>query len=288
MNRKLLVTVSLLAVIVLAMFVPLGENASAVHDKAFDRSVGAFAIAKGLNAVISVIQGTEINASPAGVGVTITVGEILDPMNDLIERFSWIMLASSVSLGIQKILLSFSELLWLKLCLSLFITSIMVSVWYRPFQKYFPITLIGRAFIVLLILRFGAVGSIYLEEMIYDHLMQKDYQVALVALNDTKTDLDTIAIQSKHRASMNKEQGILDSIGNSIDQMQNFFDIETRLTSIKGSLEDTQKEVLNLITIFVLLNILIPILFLWITLSLLRWAIVGSIDKVAIRTWLYQ
>ena len=53
----------------------------------------------------SVIQDTEIAFSPAGVGVTLAVGEILDPINDLIERFSFVMLVSTASLGIQKILL---------------------------------------------------------------------------------------------------------------------------------------------------------------------------------------
>ena len=43
-------------------------------------------------------------AAPAGVGVTITAGEILDPLNDLIERFSWLVLMASASLGTQLVL----------------------------------------------------------------------------------------------------------------------------------------------------------------------------------------
>ena len=60
-----------------------------------------FATARGINAVISVLQGTEIDA----LFITITVGELLDPINDLIERFSAIMLAALGVLVVLKLML---------------------------------------------------------------------------------------------------------------------------------------------------------------------------------------
>ncbi len=39
--------------------------------------------------------------------VIVAIGEVLDPINDLVEQFSLVMLASMTSLGIQKILLNF-------------------------------------------------------------------------------------------------------------------------------------------------------------------------------------
>ncbi|MGM0534163.1 MAG: hypothetical protein ACQERK_06700, partial [Campylobacterota bacterium] len=60
-----------------------------------------FGVSKGLNAAVSLAQGTEVGPP----GVTFTIGEVLDPINDLVERFSWVMLASIASLGVQKILL---------------------------------------------------------------------------------------------------------------------------------------------------------------------------------------
>ena len=41
---------------------------------------------------------------PVGVGVTLTIGEVLDPLNDLVERFAWLALVASVSLGLQMTL----------------------------------------------------------------------------------------------------------------------------------------------------------------------------------------
>jgi len=86
------------------------DTSSKYHvDKSFNRALIAFGIAKTLNGVISVAQGTEVAIQPAGIGVNLIPGQILDPVNDLIERFSWIMLASSTSLGIQKVFLTMSS-----------------------------------------------------------------------------------------------------------------------------------------------------------------------------------
>lgn len=72
-------------------------------DESFKQAIIVFGSAKALNGVISLAQGTEINLP----FIVVAIGQILDPINDLVEQFSLIMLASLVSLGIQKILLNF-------------------------------------------------------------------------------------------------------------------------------------------------------------------------------------
>ena len=53
-------------------------------------------------------QEAEIAMQPAGIGLTLSPGEVLDPVNDLIERFSVVMLFSASALGVQKLLLASS------------------------------------------------------------------------------------------------------------------------------------------------------------------------------------
>lgn len=67
----------------------------------------SFATARTLNAVISVVQGTQVELQPGGVGMTFTPGQVLDPINDLVEQFSLLMLAASVSFGVQLALIKF-------------------------------------------------------------------------------------------------------------------------------------------------------------------------------------
>jgi len=89
-----------------AWYRPLQDVANAQVDAGLKRALISFASARALNAVISVIQGTEFSIQPIGVGVTLTSGQVLDPVNDLIEQFSTLMVVASVAFGVQKVLLA--------------------------------------------------------------------------------------------------------------------------------------------------------------------------------------
>lgn len=73
-------------------------------DSALVKATASFAVARGLNGIITVFQESSVSAGVV-VGGSVAVGQVLDPVNDLIEYFSWVMLASIVSLGVQKLLL---------------------------------------------------------------------------------------------------------------------------------------------------------------------------------------
>ena len=93
---------TLLALLALAAAVTgiADDTAESYADEALKRALVTFAAARTLNGVISVVQSTEV-----GVGVTVAVGQILDPVNDLIERFSGVMLVAASSLGLQNVML---------------------------------------------------------------------------------------------------------------------------------------------------------------------------------------
>jgi hypothetical protein len=61
-----------------------------------------YGTARGINALVSALQGTELDMWL----VTFSVGELLDPINDMIERFSGVMTWAITALVIQKLLLA--------------------------------------------------------------------------------------------------------------------------------------------------------------------------------------
>ena len=105
LRSRLGLVILLLLVAVLAVTPVLDQRAAQNYESLFQRALVTFALARTLNGVISAVQGTEVALQPAGVGVTLTPGELLDPVNDLVERFSWLMLGATVSLGVQQVLL---------------------------------------------------------------------------------------------------------------------------------------------------------------------------------------
>ena len=101
------------------------------YQNLFERALITFALARTLNGVISAVQGTELALQPAGVGVTLTPGEVLDPVNDLVERFSWIMLGATLSLGVQQVLLDIGQWWFMKLLVAALALAWLVYAWNR-------------------------------------------------------------------------------------------------------------------------------------------------------------
>ena len=91
---------ALVAIVALAWAKPLDAIAETQVDAGLKRALTSFAVARVLNGIISVAQGTEIALTPGGIGANLTPGQILDPVNDLVEQFSELMLFASVAFGI--------------------------------------------------------------------------------------------------------------------------------------------------------------------------------------------
>jgi hypothetical protein len=106
--RNKLIIVSMVFLLLLNLMPYADTAGDRYFDKALKNAAVTFAVARGLNGLISVMQHAEISAAPAGVGLSVAPFQILDPLNDLVEQFSSVMLLSTVSLAIQKLLLTFS------------------------------------------------------------------------------------------------------------------------------------------------------------------------------------
>ena len=72
-------------------------------ESLFQSAITTFVLVRGLSTAIPVFQGTEVAIEHSGVWVVLTSGQILDLVNDLTERFSWVVLAPGTSLGAQII-----------------------------------------------------------------------------------------------------------------------------------------------------------------------------------------
>ncbi|RLA50123.1 MAG: hypothetical protein DRR42_13970 [Gammaproteobacteria bacterium] len=143
------------------------ENYSAVYvDNALKGAGIIYTTARGINALVSVLQGTELDA----VMLTFTIGELLDPVNDLIERFSGIMLFALGSLAVQKILLelvshtAFNSLLTLIAIATAFALLFGKHKIYEIFFKSFILMAVLRFSLGLVVIANGWVDMIFLEE----------------------------------------------------------------------------------------------------------------------------
>lgn len=272
--QRYLLTALILSSVLLAFYTPLDRRGQDYLDSAFERSLLSFAVARGLNGVLSVAQGTEFAIQPAGVGINFTPGEILDPINDLVERFSWVMLLSSSSLGVQKVLLSMSGWGWLTVGLSLVALLYLVSLWWRNASIISAQRYISRFFLLLMILRFSVPVVALLNEWVFEQFLHQQYNVAS---NELKKASDEIASINKETGTFLSGQNKSDEGVGLFDQAINLYnsaleqvDFDKRLERYSQAAEDVSENTINLIVVFVLQTIILPLLFLWLIVGLFR------------------
>lgn len=79
------------------------KKADCYFSNAMTKAGAAYGVCRVVNASVSVIKESHIQIEPAGLGVALAAGQVLDPLDDMTERASDILITAIVSLGIQKI-----------------------------------------------------------------------------------------------------------------------------------------------------------------------------------------
>lgn len=85
-------------------FPQIEEQTDAYFESSITQAATVFATARAVNAGISVLKESSISGAPAGIGVEVALGQILDPVDDVVERLSDILFTTIISLGIQKVI----------------------------------------------------------------------------------------------------------------------------------------------------------------------------------------
>ncbi len=238
-------------------------------ESGFNRALLTFAVARSLNGVISVAQGTEVAVQPAGVGINFTPGQILDPINDMIERFSWVMLASTTSLGLQKVLLQIFASSHFTLLLAVTMALALVMLWRRGIGWEGMSLFFYRATLVLLLLRFAvpvvALGS----ELLFTTFLQQQYDTSTQNIEQARDDIGRI---NKQRGveSLPQEQSLLGRAKEWYQSTLSSIDFESTLQQYQQAATHVSEQFVQLIVIFVLQTVVLPLLFLWLIGRLLQ------------------
>ncbi|WP_428738434.1 hypothetical protein [Sulfurimonas sp.] len=258
---KIFLSFIIIFLLLISVAIPIDSHAMQLQNEAFDRSMIAFGIAKSLNAIISLIQGTELSITPVGLGLTLSVGEVLDPLNDMVERFSWVMLLSTISLGIQKLLLIVSAKLFVQIMLFVSGTVTLGIVWYKKLHqsKFFSYSL--KLFILLLFLRFSAVMFIYFSQFTYTTILQNEYEQSLQVVESTKLELQEY--QHQNTQKMQQDESFFDSLKKSYDSSLESLNISKQIESLEQKTDKAFGNIVTLITIFVVQSIILPLVYIW-------------------------
>ena len=268
---KWLLSVVLLLAAVLAM-TPLNDRHAATdYEQLFQRAFVTFALARTINGVISVVQGTEVALQPAGVGVTLTPGEILDPVNDLVERFSWIMLGATISLGVQNVLLDVSAW-WLIQALVVALAAwLVIRLWHPGQGDKVNLALLSKVFLLLLFIRFAVPVMLIANDMVYQLFLEPRYQESTEVITVAGRELEELSRETSAQPAEEGEGGVLDAIANAWNNTVDAVDISGRFERLRARAGEIIEHLVQLSVVFILQTGLLPVAFLWVFLQVFKW-----------------
>ena len=277
-TRKILWTIVILVAVAGALSGHIDRVSEQQAEDALTNALVTFAVARTLNGVISAAQGTEVALEPGGVGVVLSVGEVLDPINDLIERFSAVMLVATSSLGLQALLLNITG--WWGVSAFLVVAAIaFVAVLWAPGSAASSYASpILRVLLVALFVRFALPILITGTTLISDTFLAPEQQAATAVLESTTQDIEEMNEESRATAAATEDQSLMDRLGDMIDDSLESMRVGDRLSALKESASRASEHIVSLIAIFVLQTILLPLAFLWLLVEGVRG--IGSYSRI--------
>ncbi len=314
-TRKLLQTILILVAAAVAISGVADDISRQQAEQGLKRALATFAVARTLNGVISVAQGTELAVEPGGVGVIMTPGQILDPVNDLIERFSSVMLFAASSLGLQLVLLEITSWVVITALLVAALAVWLVATWSDRVKANRYVAIILRVTVFLAFLRFAMPVVIISTHFLFETFLSDKHDSAAAELSVTATEIEELNIrydevapaenggpgiegpQSSANGSDDNSgsiegttdlselgarwasaakswyagiKGSAEEWGASVADWFGSMNVSARMTQLQQSATNATSHIVNLIVIFVLQTIILPLGFLWLFIELLK------------------
>lgn len=279
--QRVALVVALAIMVACSWLIPVEIAANEQVDAGFKRALVTFATARALNGLLSLLETTEISATPVGVGVKFSPGQLLKPVNDFVEQFSHLMLIASVAFGIEKILISIGSS-WMA---SLLLTAAAIIWSYFHIKKQWAPAGCSRILAVLLMIRFAMPIAIIGSDALFNQFMSDEYNSSQQLLDTASGQFGYIQSKTAAPAAAPVEQrGLLDKvIGLWVRNPQDatplgrqdagvtslgWFplpdDLTSKIENVKLAAKHWAENIIKLIAIFLLQTLLLPIFFLWV------------------------
>jgi hypothetical protein len=260
MKMRMVLAVVVALMVACSWLVPLESVASQQVDAGLKRALISFATARALNAVISVVQGTEVAVQPAGVGINFTPGQILDPVNDLVEQFGQLMLVASVAFGVEKVLITMGAH-W---AISVLLTVTAIAWAYGYLRHRASPAWLTQVLVILLMTRFAMPLVIIGSDQLFREFLAADYQASQQVIEVASGQITKL---NAAVAPAPEEQSMVDKITGWVSRNA---DIKPHLESLKQTVEQTTERIIRLMVIFLLQTLVLPVLLLWVLWGIVR------------------
>lgn len=264
--RRALAVMALAILLPLSWLGPLDHLAKDSVEAGLKRALITFAAARAANAVISVLQETTVSLTPGGLGITSAPGQVLDPINDLIEQFSSLMLAASISLGVQLLLVNIGGATAVSAVVTVALLAWAAFMWLGRGSPHW----MTRILVLILFLRFGVPFAALGSELAFRSTLENEYAQAQAQVEITGRSLLGLSTDPK----VNQNESMFERARRwLLDERQS---LVGKLDEIKANAEKLVRHVITLAAVFLVQTMLLPLLFMWLGMRILRMSIMAA------------
>jgi len=265
-TKKIIISMLILSFSVF-LFLTQGRKVpylDAQADKYFSNTIAkatlAYATTRAINAGVSVIKDSDINAEPGGLGISVAVGKVLDPIDDMTERLSNTLVIALTSLGLQKLIYEISIYLAPKLIIPLLIF-LSIFIWVKNRHVRYFVILSSKIVLIIIVSRFCLPVSSLANNYIYNNYFS-------VKIDDAKNNLEILNKSSSNLANFNttsQNSGFFSSVIDTVSSVKE--KVVQVAVNLKNFTENASNIISNLLKltflyvgIFVVQVIILPIL----------------------------
>ena len=243
--KKIIISIILIGIVAIGWTRVVDNNAIKFNNETI-KNVGITLLGvRAINAGLSVIQDSSIDVG-IGVGAEIAVGEFVNPINDFLDRFSWILLFSLISLGVQNFIILLLKTNLINILLTITSLLFIASLFTQKLNK----TLLSKILVFVLFVRFATplIGDIngYIYNFQMKQELQKITQENIKFQNEIKTLFPNFE-DNKAKINLLKQKiQILETeknqiINNALQNSSYFQQLKAKFHNY-SSLSDTQKQ----------------------------------------------
>lgn len=252
-------SILIITLVVLACSTILDHAAHDAVNESLSSALITFGSASLLDSVVSMFKSFEVSVGVA----SFDLGQMLNSISDMLDLFKHTMALALASLSLQKFLLiTMSSKLFNALVLLSGI-GLLATIWtdkLTPFKERAT-----KVFKTLLIVRFAVIASVSLS-LAADHLFidesvkENEAQATELSQSISKKVENIASIQTNGEQ---EDKGFIDGMSDKWDSMKaNVITPKDIIVNIMESIDNTMIKFINLMMLFVLKTIFLPILFL--------------------------
>ena len=263
--RQAVVAIGLLALLACAWLAPMDAPATQQVNTGLKRALVSFASARALHGVLSVVQGTQVSAQPLGVGVNLTPGQLLAPVNELVKSFADFMLVASVAFGIMKVSIAMGAF-W---PVSAALTLIGLAWLWAYIRQHNAVLWLSRLLLLLLMVRFAVPVVMLGTDVLWQQFLAADYTATQQA----------IAGAAGQAAQLSPTDAAGGTGGGFLERARQWLssatDVKAQFEAVRMAAERVTEQIVRLIVIFLLQTLVIPVVLLWALCGAVRGVLAG-------------